>query len=97
MTIRPIQTGLSLRVFDILGCGGFLLTNYQEELPEYYEIGKDVEVFSSGEELVEKADYYLSHEEKRKKIAENGYEKTRAFHTYETRVAQMIRIINRTL
>lgn len=97
MTIRPIQTGLSLRVFDILGCGGFLLTNYQEELPEYYEIGKDVEVFSSGEELVEKADYYLSHEEQRKKIAENGYEKTRAFHTYETRVAQMIRIINRTL
>ena len=97
MTIKPIQTGLSLRVFDVMGCGGFLLTNYQEELSEYYEIGKDVEVFSSAEELLDKADYYLTHEEERQKIALSGYEKTRALHTYETRISKMIQIINNTL
>lgn len=97
MTIRPIQTGLSLRVFDILGCGGFLLTNYQQELGDLYEIGKDVEVFTSKEELAEKAAYYLTHEEERQKIARNGYEKTRALHTYETRISQMIRIIFKTI
>ncbi len=97
MTIRPIQTGLSLRVFDILGCGGFLLTNYQQELGELYEIGKDVEVFTSKEELAEKAAYYLTHEEERQKIARSGYEKTRALHTYETRISQMIRMIYQTL
>ena len=41
MTIKPIQTGLPLRIFDIMGCGGFLMTNYQAELPEYFEIGTD--------------------------------------------------------
>ncbi len=97
MTIRPIQTGLSLRVFDILGCGGFLLTNYQEELGELYEIGKDLETFTSKEELAEKAAYYLTHEEERRKIAASGYEKTRALHTYETRISQMIRIIYNTI
>lgn len=97
MTIRPIQTGLSLRVFDILGCGGFLLTNYQQELSELYEIGKDVEVFTSKEELADKAAYYLTHEEERRKIAISGYEKTRALHTYETRISQMIKIIFKTL
>lgn len=97
MTIRPIQTGLSLRVFDILGCGGFLLTNYQQELGELYEIGKDVEVFSSQEELADKAAYYLTHDTERRKIAECGYEKTRALHTYETRIGRMIRILYQTL
>ena len=47
MTIKPIQAGLPLRVFDILGCGGFLMTNYQEELPEYFDIGVDLEAYSS--------------------------------------------------
>lgn len=97
MTIRPIQTGLSLRIFDILGCGGFLLTNYQQELEDLYEIGKDVEIFTSKEELADKAAYYLSHEEERRMIARNGYEKTRALHTYETRISQMIRIIFKTI
>lgn len=97
MTIRPIQTGLSLRVFDILGCGGFLLTNYQQELDELYEIGQDVEIFTSKEELADKAAYYLTHEEERQKIARSGYEKTRALHTYETRISQMIRIIFKTI
>lgn len=97
MTIRPIQTGLSLRVFDILGCGGFLLTNYQQELSDLYEIGKDVEVFTSKEELADKAAYYLTHDTERQKIARSGYEKTRALHTYETRIGQMIRILFQTI
>ena len=37
-TIRSIETGLPLRIFDIMGSGGFLLTNYQEELEDYFKI-----------------------------------------------------------
>ena len=92
MTIKPIQTGLPLRIFDILGCGGFLMTNYQEELTDYFEIGKDLEVYSSTEELVEKCAYYLAHEEQRRQIARQGYESVKQFHTYPLRIAEMIRI-----
>lgn len=94
MTMRPIETGLSLRVWDILGCGGFLLTNFQSEIPEYFEIGKDLETYESMEELEQKVQYYLTHEEKRIEIAINGYEKTAKFHTYELRLAEMIRILS---
>lgn len=93
MTIRPIETGLSLRVWDILGCGGFLLTNYQSEIPDYFEIGKDLETYESMEELEEKIRYYLTHEEERVGIAINGYEKVARHHTYEIRLAQMIKIL----
>lgn len=94
MTMRPIETGLSLRVWDVLGCGGFLLTNYQAELPEYFEIGHDLETYESMEELEQKIQYYLTHEEERIEIAINGYEKVARFHTYEQRVAEMIRIMS---
>ena len=94
MTMRPIETGLSLRVWDILGCGGFLLTNYQSEIPEYFEIGRELEAYESMEELEQKIQYYLAHEDERIEIAINGYEKVAKFHTYERRLTEMIRILS---
>ena len=93
MTMRPIETGLSLRVWDVLGCGGFLLTNYQAELPSYFEIGKDLDAYESLPDLLEKVQYYLTHEEERIEIAIHGYEKTARLHSYENRLAEMIQMI----
>ena len=73
MTMRPIETGLSLRIWDVLGCGGFLISNYQAEIPEYFEIGKDLEVYESTDDLINKIDYYLRHDEERIKIAISVY------------------------
>lgn len=92
MTIKPIQSGLPLRIFDIMGCGGFVMTNYQAELTDYFEIGKDLEAYGSLDELVDKCAYYLEHEEERKQIALQGYQTVKQFHTYSLRMAEMIRI-----
>jgi spore maturation protein CgeB len=97
ITMRPIETGLSLRIWDVLGCGGFLLTNYQAEIPEYFEIGKELETYESTEELMQKVQYYLTHEEERIEIAIAGCEKTAKYHTYEMRLAQMIRVLSENL
>ncbi len=97
MTMRPIETGLSQRIWDVLACGGFLLTNYQSEIPEYFEIGKELETYESMEELEEKVRYYLAHEEERIEIAINGYEKVAAHHSYEMRLAQMIKILTNNM
>lgn len=93
MTIKSIQSGLPLRIFDILGCGGFVMTNYQPELAEYFEIGTDLEAYSSMEELIEKCDYYLHHDCEREKIAKKGYEKICSEHTYRHRVQTMLKTI----
>lgn len=93
ITMRPIETGLSLRIWDVLGCGGFLISNYQAEIPEYFEIGKDLEVYENTEDLIGKIDYYLHHDAERIEIALNGYEKVAKYHTYEARLAEMIKIL----
>lgn len=91
MTIKPIQTGLPLRIFDILGAGGFLMTNYQQELMDHFEIGQDLEAYSSLEELVEKCTYYLEHGDVRKQIAVRGYEKVKKYHSYTNRMVEVLR------
>lgn len=90
ITVRGIRSGIPLRVWDVLGCGGFLLTNYQPEIPEYFVIGEDLDIYQSKEDLLEKTEYYLTHEEERKEIAYNGYQKVSANHTYLHRIMTML-------
>lgn len=90
MTVRSIEKGLPLRCFDILGCGGFLMTNYQEEIEDMFVIGEDLEAYGSIEELIDKCDYYLSHEDERIAIAERGYEKVKSHFTHYHRIKEML-------
>lgn len=90
ITSKAIREGLPLRIFDILGCGGFLLTNYQTELPAYFTPGVDLECYGSDEELLEKTEYYLTHEKERMEIAENGYETVKKYHNYPERLTEML-------
>lgn len=92
-TSKPIRTGIPLRLWDILGAGGFALTNYQSEIPEYFEVGKDLDTYASEEELVQKIRYYLEHEEERKEIARNGYQKAKERYSLELRVKQILQIV----
>lgn len=92
MTIKPIKSGLPLRIFDIMGCGGFLMTNYQAELTDYFTIGTDIECYSSLDELVDKCDYYLNHDSIREKVALQGYETIKKHHTLEHRISEMIKL-----
>lgn len=94
-TIPNIKSGIPLRVWDVLGSKGFLLTNYQAEIPYYFEEGKDLVCFDGVEDLREKVAYYLKHEDERMQIAENGYKKVKEYHTYVHRVSEMLRIIEK--
>ena len=90
-TLKKITSGIPLRALDILGCGGFLLTNFQPEIEEFFEDGKEVVMYKSMEEALDKAKYFLSHEEERTKIAEKGYEKVKKDFGYEDRIAFMLK------
>lgn len=87
ITLRSIFTGIPLRVLDVLGCGGFLITNYQEEIAEYFENGQELVMYSSMEELLELCSYYLKHEEERKRIAANGLQKVREEFNYRKQLS----------
>ena len=91
-TSKAIRSGIPLRLFDILGCGGFVLTNYQAELPELFDIGNEVIAYSNLDELCELASYYLNHDKERQEIAHNGYEKVLNQYNYPTRLSQLLQL-----
>ncbi len=93
-TIPNIKSGLPLRIWDVLGCGGFLMTNFQAEIPYYFKHKEDLVCFESVEELVELAGYYLAHDGERKGIAMRGYQKVCQRHTYRERVCEMMKIVS---
>ena len=93
ITSRSIESGIPLRIWDILAVGGFCLTNYQPELEDYFEIGKDLEVYHDLKELEEKIAYYLEHEDERLRIAVNGYKKVRDGHNLKIRMRKVLDLV----
>lgn len=93
ISLRSIHSGIPLRAIDIMGCGGFLITNFQSDFLEYFEPGVDFVYYESQENLEELVDYYLEHEEERKQIALNGYRKVKEYLTYEKQVGKMLDMI----
>lgn len=90
-SLRIIQSGIPLRAFDIMGAGGFLLSNYQEELSELYENEREMVIYESLEDAVEKADFYLRHEDLRMGIAKRGREKTLREHSLQDRLTEIFK------
>ena len=91
-TSKPIRSGIPLRIFDLLACGGFVLSNCQSDLLNEFVPGEELDIYSSIEELEEKIEYYLAHADICMEIAHNGYEKVRKHHTYPIRLEQMFRL-----
>ena len=90
ISLRSIRSGIPQRALDIIGMGGFLLSNYQQELYEYFVADEEFVYYSEEEECVEKIKYYLKHEEERKKIAQRGMERVVQEFNYESRLKQII-------
>lgn len=90
ITLRSIHTGIPLRVLDILSCGGFVLSNYQEELDEYFKDGEELVLFSSLDDAIDKIKYYLNHDAERKKIAANGLKAVKERFTYEKGIKKLL-------
>ena len=93
MTAKTIESGIPQRVLDILSCGGFCLTNYQKEIADFFEDGKELVMYSSMEDLLIKAEYYLKHEEERKEIAKAGYEKVCTYFDINMRIEELVNYI----
>ncbi len=90
ISLRSIQSGIPLRAFDIMGSGGFLLSNFQADFLEHFVPGEDFVFYESKEDLVRKVGYYLNHEKERQAIARNGHDKIAREHTYRHRVREML-------
>ena len=92
ITLRSILSGVPLRVMDILAAGGFLITNYQEEIADYFVDGQDLVIAYTPEDMIEKTAYYLEHEDERKEIALNGQRKVLENFAYTRLLPEILKI-----
>ena len=93
ITLRSIQNAIPLRCYDILGAGGFLLSNYQTDLERHFVPGEDYIYYESRTDLLDKIGYYLKNDAERKEIAENAHKKVAQEHTFDIRVEQIIDMV----
>ena len=94
ITLPSIRSGMPLRTLDIMGAGGFLMTNHQADFDAFFDLGIDYGCYDSADDLLYTIEYYLEHEDEREEIRLRGHEKVCGAFTYENMLGQMLEICN---
>ena len=80
------------RTFEIPATKTFMLSEYTDDAASLFEADKEAVYFKNTDEFINKIDYYLAHDDERKKIAQNGYERVmRDGHEVMDRAKQVIK------
>lgn len=88
---RANRDGHVMRTFEIPACGAFMLAERTEEHLSFFEEDREMVCFGSDDELLDKARYYLAHNDRRQQIAEAGYRRARtANYTYQDRLQEIL-------
>jgi hypothetical protein len=82
----PANGDVNMRVFEAMASGALLVTeaieNGQKDL---FKDGVHLVQYRTEEELFEKVDYYLKHDDEREQIAKEGQKLVLSKHTYKNR------------
>jgi len=87
------KVGFSIRNFQVLGTGSFLLSEYCLDLEKLFKKGEHLDWFKSDNELVYLINYYLENDEIREKIAFEGNKYARENFSWEKVMKKIIKIV----
>lgn len=87
-----LETTVNLRVFDVPAAGGFLLTDWKEELESLFEMGREVVCYHSIEEMNELIDFYQRHPQMREPIIRRSRQRVQANHRVIHRMKKMLEL-----
>lgn len=90
ISLRSIHAGIPLRAIEIMGAGGFLLSNFQKDYLMFFEPDKDFVYYEDEYDLVDKCRFYLENDNERNSIALNGYAKVKEFFSYEAMLQNIL-------
>jgi spore maturation protein CgeB len=88
---------VNMRMFEVTGTGGMLVTDSKSNMRELFEPGKEVITYSSADECIEKIKWYLDHPRERDIIAKAGHERTLQEHSLKSRVSLLNELIENCL
>ncbi len=83
---------VTMRVFDVMACGAFVLAERSHDLGSAFDIGAEVDCWATPRELVAKVAHYLEHPQAARELARRGREAVLERYTIQARVAHMLRV-----
>lgn len=83
-----------MRLYEATGMGTCLITDWKENLHTLFEPDKEVVTYHSADELIEKVNYLLENDDERVKIAKAGQKRTLKEHTYQSRIKELLEILD---
>ena len=86
-TSMQMKGALNQRVFDVPASGGFLLTDYREQLPAAFDLGTEVVCYRDVEEIGDLVRHYLANSSSRERIALRARQRIEKEHSYGHRMA----------
>ncbi len=81
---------VTMRVYDVLACGGFVLAEHSDVLAELFDVGSEIESYRTLDEMEAKVAHYLAHPEAAWAIAARGRQAVLARHTIAARLSTML-------
>lgn len=88
------QDKVSTRTFEIPACRGFMLHIDSEEVRELYTVGREIDVFSSPDELNDKIAFYLDRPDARERMIQSAYERCVPRYSYDLRAKEILAVID---
>lgn len=87
------QDLVSTRSFELPACKGFMLHADNPEIRQLYDVGQEIDVFSSADDLCEKIRFYLANEQIRIQMAEKAYQRCVPAYSYDQRAREIATFI----
>jgi len=87
----------NMRMFEATGVGAMLLTDAKVNLPNIFEVGREVVAYDGPEACVAAIEQYLEDEPSREAIAGAGQQRTLSEHTYLNRMHDLTRVVGECL
>jgi len=85
----------NIRLFEATGVGSCLLTDYKENITDYFKVDEEIVVYRSKSELIDKVNFLLKNEKIMQEIAIAGQRRTLENYNYNNRSKRLLEIINK--
>ncbi|MEO2207496.1 methyltransferase domain-containing protein [Paenibacillus pabuli] len=89
-----LETSVNNRVFDVFASRGFVLSDYKKDMERVFPAVWEAITFQDLNDLLIKADYYLTHKKERDELVAELNNHILEEHTYKDRAAEILNVIS---
>lgn len=90
---RAGYNNVKVRLFEVAAAGTLLITEYVDEISEFFEYGNEIVGYKTVDEMYDKIQYYIDHPAKRMLIARKAQIKCAQKHMWRNRFDSLFHII----